>query len=507
MEKLLKQKEDLEDAISSGDWIPRSGPSGKQKSPNVIRSAIRKYLAEKGITQTEFLSRIGVNSNSYNRFMTQKYKDEWSATDNGTYWAAAQHLARDDIDSKIKALEEKKSGSAASKRKADDISATVDETSAPAPESAAAKKAKKAETAQLLEAICAVDVPEDGPIYANCDEVRTWIVKFYRLTGITDAAFLRCIGAQSNSLNSFRTFKGKGAGASNLIYPRTWRLMEQYRIHQGKPKSAHHLEQEKRWGAEGFPQRHDDGKRYVFGGDAYVDPRIFDIEYGQDMRNEYEAKRASEGKPVTKLSAAAPAAAPAAPAAAPAAPAVAGTSSASAAPAAARPNDFPLASIQRTRDAKAAKDKAAAEKAAVEKAAKSAASSEDVLASVYGKLKAGLPTSEAELDQVEAALAAAKGGDCSSEEVMAVLGGFSVESRKEAQTQPKPAAARASRAKPEPTTASAATKAALVPKTPVSTTTSTTAVSPKGATVKKEKAMPKSPPATITSFFKKVDKQ
>jgi len=497
MEKLLKQKEDLEDEIASGDWIPRSGPSGKQKSPNVIRSGIRKYLAEKGITQTEFLSRIGVNSNSYNRFMTQKYKDEWSATDNGTYWAAAQHLARDDIDSKIKALEEKKSGTAAPKRKAGDISEGADESSAPAPDSAAAKKAKKAETAALLAAICAVDVPVDGPIYANCDEVRAWIVKFYRQTGITDAAFLRCIGAQSNSLNSFRTFKGKGAGASNLVYPRTWRFMEQYRIQQGKPKSASHLEQEKRWGAEGFPKRHDDGKRWVFEADEDVDPRMFDNEYGQDMRKVYEAKRALEGNPVKPLAGLASATAPAVSAAAPtAAPAT------SAAPAA----------IQRAKDAKTAKDKAAAEKASQSSA------SDDILASYYGKRKAGLPTSEAELDQVEAALAAAI-ADCSgadSATIQALMDGFSVDSRSEAARRTKPAAARAA-AKAAPSakppvvitpgkdvaavTTAATAAAATVPKTTTSSSSSSSAAG------KKEKAVPKSPPATITSFFKKVDKK
>ena len=93
LEDMKKQLELLDVAIDCGNYAPTS-KSGKQKSPNEIRSEIRKYLATSGSTQTKFLDQIGVNSNSYGKFMKGAYKNAWSALENGTYWAAAKFLAR-----------------------------------------------------------------------------------------------------------------------------------------------------------------------------------------------------------------------------------------------------------------------------------------------------------------------------------------------------------------------------------------------------------------------------
>eukprot|EP01035_Chromulina_nebulosa_P036953 gene36953-49855_t len=100
LEELNRQLEELE----SGNYTPAS-KSGKQKSPNEIRSEIRKYLASSGSTQTKFLHEIGVNSNSYGKFMQGAYKNAWSAVENGTYWAAAKFLARHKLTSQIRELE------------------------------------------------------------------------------------------------------------------------------------------------------------------------------------------------------------------------------------------------------------------------------------------------------------------------------------------------------------------------------------------------------------------
>ena len=71
----LEQKlEALEEEIDDGEWVPRTS-SGKQKTPNQIRGAIRKFLAESATTQTAWLREIGINSNTFGRFMNGKYKD------------------------------------------------------------------------------------------------------------------------------------------------------------------------------------------------------------------------------------------------------------------------------------------------------------------------------------------------------------------------------------------------------------------------------------------------
>ena len=140
------------------------------------------------------------------------------------------------------------------------------------------KKLSKTEAGALLDSITNVDVPIDTPVHANCDEVRRMINTFLTTSGVNQTSWLKAIGCASKSFNSFRGFKGKGAGAGNQIYPKAWRFFEQKHILEGKPKSAKRLEQEGRWGADGFPLDHDDGKRYVFTGDV-TDRGIYDIEW------------------------------------------------------------------------------------------------------------------------------------------------------------------------------------------------------------------------------------
>ena len=107
MAKLLKLKaelEKLESSIDEGEFVP--GKEGcKQKSPNQIRSEIRNFMAENGMNQTRFLEKIGVNANSFNKFMNGVYKDQWSACQNGTYWAAAKFMACHKLQQKIAELE------------------------------------------------------------------------------------------------------------------------------------------------------------------------------------------------------------------------------------------------------------------------------------------------------------------------------------------------------------------------------------------------------------------
>lgn len=67
------------------DFIPRVVSSGKQKSPNQIRCELQRYMDALNETQTAIIGYLGVNSNSYRKFMNPKtYKDQLSAAQNGT---------------------------------------------------------------------------------------------------------------------------------------------------------------------------------------------------------------------------------------------------------------------------------------------------------------------------------------------------------------------------------------------------------------------------------------
>lgn len=97
------------------DWA--EGVGVKRLSPQALRGKIRKFLETYNVTATSFQKVIGVNSNSYGKFMTYKYKDASSAMENGTYWNAGYFFWSDEQlkpeDSIIKKL--KASASAAEK--------------------------------------------------------------------------------------------------------------------------------------------------------------------------------------------------------------------------------------------------------------------------------------------------------------------------------------------------------------------------------------------------------
>ena len=86
IEKLNKELEDLETSIEEGTFSVVTA-TGKPKSPNLLRSEIRAFLAATGMGPTKFCSEIGVNSNSYGKFMKEykegTYKNQWSAVENG----------------------------------------------------------------------------------------------------------------------------------------------------------------------------------------------------------------------------------------------------------------------------------------------------------------------------------------------------------------------------------------------------------------------------------------
>ncbi len=69
---LERKLEQLEMEIAQGDWFP-STSSGKQISPNALRGRITRFLAESGMTQTEFLRKASINPGSYNKFKKPGY--------------------------------------------------------------------------------------------------------------------------------------------------------------------------------------------------------------------------------------------------------------------------------------------------------------------------------------------------------------------------------------------------------------------------------------------------
>lgn len=70
-------------------WVPTNA-NGKQKTPNSIRSDLAAFMDANKFSRSKVISALGVNPNSFRKFMQHKYADQWRATENGTYWAAAR---------------------------------------------------------------------------------------------------------------------------------------------------------------------------------------------------------------------------------------------------------------------------------------------------------------------------------------------------------------------------------------------------------------------------------
>lgn len=144
------------------DFVPRSS-SGKQKSPNTIRNELQKYIDASPETQTKIVQRMGVNSNSFRKFMNPKtYKDQWSAVQNGTYWAAARLLEKDRFEKKIAKKPATKSASSG-KRKA--------ETTVAALANKKSKSQLKQEAEELMDRINAVEGVATDKVYDSCPEL------------------------------------------------------------------------------------------------------------------------------------------------------------------------------------------------------------------------------------------------------------------------------------------------------------------------------------------------
>mmetsp|Transcript_23258 Transcript_23258/g.77101 ORF Transcript_23258/g.77101 Transcript_23258/m.77101 type:complete len:119 (-) Transcript_23258:54-410(-) len=66
-------------------------PPSKPLSPARVRAAINKVLQETDVKIGDMQKLLGVNANTWGKFMKNEYKDKtWGATQSGTYWAGVK---------------------------------------------------------------------------------------------------------------------------------------------------------------------------------------------------------------------------------------------------------------------------------------------------------------------------------------------------------------------------------------------------------------------------------
>lgn len=119
---------------------------------------------------------------------------------------------------------------------------------------AAAEERREARTAKKnkLESVTRVNVPEDCPIFATCDDVRRMIEIYLAGAEMTRSAFAKTIGSSDSTVSKFQQLSGERAGIKSVVYHKAWRFFEQLRIYDMREKSELRLSDEKKWGANGF---------------------------------------------------------------------------------------------------------------------------------------------------------------------------------------------------------------------------------------------------------------
>lgn len=251
------------------DFIPTTA-SGKQKTPNMIRNELQRYIDTSGRTQKDILEEMGVNSNSFRRFMNPKtYKNSWSAIENSTYMAAGRLLARVKHEEKENKKKAKKQ-TAATKRKAkDDAAATPLPPAEKKVKTSGSNKSaseKRAEAEEWMRRVVETSAPGADIIYDSCPQVVKKIKDcLYKNKGVTKASFCRIAleGTNNNSLARFLAGK-KQDQQGCIVYKLAYCFFEKLRIMEGKPKSKERLKNEQEQGPDGFSTKSPTGKPSYF---------------------------------------------------------------------------------------------------------------------------------------------------------------------------------------------------------------------------------------------------
>jgi hypothetical protein len=220
-------------------------------NPTTLRTKIRKFLAEFDVSVTSFQALLGVNSNSFGKFMAGHYKNKWRAMENGTYAAADYFFWREkkmksqSVGATLRARDAGAGSSAISARSP--LASTMNRhvgglpNSAviPARDSCGAANAKANSRGKLPDVS---DVEIDGETWLTPGEVRKEISDLnrrYKFSSVELARAAECAtGVQPGApVNRFLAKGGEFGGDQMDCYDPLARFCEKMRIFEKRPKS------------------------------------------------------------------------------------------------------------------------------------------------------------------------------------------------------------------------------------------------------------------------------
>ncbi|KAI0425004.1 hypothetical protein F5Y09DRAFT_322810 [Xylaria sp. FL1042] len=262
-EDIAAYKQNLDHIISPNafDEIPTC---------KVVRGRINKLVDSGIMNKSEFAKAIGASPNTLNRFLQASGPMGGSGS---TVWKSAWGWFKQRDFAKLKMPDVKK------RQKLEAADAASGKSSNPKTTAAAA-------AAVPLPDISDIHLPgeedDDVEVYDTCDEVRRKINAHLTETpGLTQTQFCRdlyaqlraprCKSIQSKQLADFRAMKGARTGARSSVFYAAYVYFEKLRVAQGKPKTAHRLNMESVWEAEGgFDRENDHRTRFILSASASV---------------------------------------------------------------------------------------------------------------------------------------------------------------------------------------------------------------------------------------------
>ncbi|OQS03634.1 hypothetical protein THRCLA_04048 [Thraustotheca clavata] len=220
-------------------------------SCNSIRMKVKKFLAMKTMTQTALLKQIGVNSNSFGRFM--KLKGPYGGCDNSSYSGLLHFFYQLEKKEKKEKEEAKMAKKAAPKRKVKDTgSDSDDQPIAPKKAKSQSKENQSNENQppvkkgpERLAEIEAIQLPPDLLVYDDCDVVRDHIIVYLARKECTQVALAENFQCSVASIRKFLAMKGVREGSGSIVYKAAYSFFEKLRILEVKPKTAKRLRIEK----------------------------------------------------------------------------------------------------------------------------------------------------------------------------------------------------------------------------------------------------------------------
>ena len=267
--------------------------AGVSVAPKTLRGKIRNFLETYNVTATSFQKVISVNSNSYGKFMTGHYKNQWSATSNGTYMSAAyffyadKKLGKDSVTATLKREQATARvglfpTSVAQPLIEPNVNTSqaigLPSSSSKPPAAVAAPRGlpMTARAAQKppLPNVSSIDI--DTRLFLTPKEIRAEISAIKRRYKCNNASIGRAAGESGSqpgaAVSRFCDKGGDFGGSAMDVYAPLAHLCEKLRVYENRPKSAKRMMLEAEAGENGRVfLGHDTSRPTIFCPGAYLE--------------------------------------------------------------------------------------------------------------------------------------------------------------------------------------------------------------------------------------------